>query len=252
MNHQTEAFNSLFDAFPSLRRWWDENGDSVRELWRDILGRCDQTDIDAVVQDIKLGVIELPKYYDYDRLAILVRRHCESRASDRRARTEEQQKRERLRAYARTANAPVAENLTLPSIIKGILEAKALLSNGVLTQEAYDERIAALKQSIMPGAAVYDQPKYKCPECRDTGKIEIYSPEGIARARGRGEPTRRDRVMQMVACNLCDEGERMAEGNRHWSPLRKYNALSDYRPIRYDWDEFCRLIHQPTGSDANV
>jgi hypothetical protein len=101
----TESLQMLVDAFPSFGRWWEENsadwrGTSLKQLWCRVLAGTHAADATKVIDDLVMGRVEMPKNYEYDRLAIVIRREADFHATRR----EESRRVERYR--------PRRENMT--------------------------------------------------------------------------------------------------------------------------------------------
>ena len=95
----TESLQMLVDAFPSFGRWWGENsedwrGTSLKQLWCRVLAGTHEQDAAKVIDDIIMGRTEMPKNYEYDRLAIVIRREADFYATRR----EESRRVERYRS----------------------------------------------------------------------------------------------------------------------------------------------------------
>jgi hypothetical protein len=95
----TESLQMLVDAFPSFGRWWQDNAD-IKPLWCKVLAGTHATDAAKVIDDMIMGRTEMPKNYEYDRLAIVIRREADFYATRR----EESRRVERYR--------PTRENMT--------------------------------------------------------------------------------------------------------------------------------------------
>ena len=77
MNEKMKTvMNRLLTAFPSFDAWFAKQSDEFVDSWSQVLGRVDADCAMQVVDRLINGTIELPPNYEYDRVAILLRREA--------------------------------------------------------------------------------------------------------------------------------------------------------------------------------
>ena len=71
-----EVLTLLFRAFPSFGSWYDKHRDTVRDIWVNTLSNTEPDDAMDVAEKLIRGEIELPPNYEFDRVAILLKKEA--------------------------------------------------------------------------------------------------------------------------------------------------------------------------------
>lgn len=66
----------LMNVFPSFGAWVEKHSSQLREVWRSVLAHANFDDASLVVEKLVCGEIEMPANYEYDRMAILIRKEA--------------------------------------------------------------------------------------------------------------------------------------------------------------------------------
>ena len=98
-----EVLNMLMHSFPSLGSWFAKQDRSLSETWSKVLSHVDPDDVMTVAERFIRGDLDLPANYEYDRLAIIIRREAAELArrrsevaeNDRRRKEQEEARSER-------------------------------------------------------------------------------------------------------------------------------------------------------------
>ncbi len=80
-----ECIQPLFDAFPSLADFYERKRSTIRAYWVKTLAYVDKADADIVVERFVTGERDMPPNYEYDRMAIVVKREANEIRSKRNA-----------------------------------------------------------------------------------------------------------------------------------------------------------------------
>lgn len=156
-NQETTAIlTKLFDAFPSLAAWYAKHADTVRSVWLGTLSTVEAGDAESVVARLVGGHIEMPPNYEYDRIAIMIRREC-ARLADRRAEmvTNEQRRRERERfRYCEDARQANSEMERFMPAMRQLMAMGELKRDGKLSAEENNRRCEIVKTWYEDGGDV--------------------------------------------------------------------------------------------------
>lgn len=108
INQQIEL---LRGAFPQLRRWMADlhshgNFTTMKHAWHKQLSRCHSDDVAQAVEAMVAGEIDLPEYYNFDRVAIVIKREASRLAGKR---IEQTQTAKLVEARERSTLSPAVE-----------------------------------------------------------------------------------------------------------------------------------------------
>lgn len=88
-------FSRVFTVFPSYRSYLEslDDGNATLDSWCQMLSGCDESDVEAVVDDIVSGVLEaVTRYQKPDQLPFNLRAEAADRRSKRTKRVEQEEK----------------------------------------------------------------------------------------------------------------------------------------------------------------
>lgn len=77
-----DIIQRLIDIFPSVATYYSANRNTLRQTWLQTLQRCNHGYAVAVVEDLACGDMILPPNYEYDRLAIVIRKEAGDREAN--------------------------------------------------------------------------------------------------------------------------------------------------------------------------
>ena len=151
-----EVLNMLMHSFPSLGSWFAKQDASLSETWSKVLSHVDPKDAMSVVERFIRGDVDMPPNYEYDRIAILIRREC-ARLADRRAEqvSNEQRRRERERyKYCDDARQANSEMERFMPAMRELLRTGEARKNREITQEENDRRRVIVERWYRDGGDV--------------------------------------------------------------------------------------------------
>lgn len=235
-----ESMTRLINAFPSLGEWYGKYKERIREIWFDILRPTDADDLATVVDQLIYGQVELPRNFEFDRLAIRIRQVCNDRKRERDGHTEDYQQ-GLISKWRREASKTKSSQAHLSRLIKDAQLVGLEYRSGAINEDEHRERIDQIAWQARNLQSDQDDPRYKCGFCRDTGKIEVYHPDFIAAARASDRVTNAMKHTCMTACPECELGNRLSQGNNKWQGLPEYHPMQHHRVHQNTLGEFERV-----------
>ncbi len=86
------VLTSLFDAFPTLAEFYRRNRETMKPAWVKALSYADYADTVTIVDRMICGELDMPANYEYDRIAIILRRESGLITSERNQRKTQTEK----------------------------------------------------------------------------------------------------------------------------------------------------------------
>lgn len=247
MEPETErALGRLLDAFPSLKSWWERHRETVRPIWSDILRPCHPDDVAAIVGDLIYGDLRLPANYEFDRLAILIRQESKAKAKEREAR-QEQREAEAEMSWREAVCVGGGWQRDLVRAIDRASRIGGLVRAGKMEPDVAAAEIDELRAFARNLRAEQDEPRHRCPKCRDRGLIEVWDPRFIAVARKLGECKRSMLRTVMTSCD-CDAAEAFGSERKSWRPLPVYSPMIYFRVQDRSQASFAKAV----GLDPSI
>lgn len=78
-----EVLQPLFGGFPTLRKFYSDSQATLRLAWSKALADVERRDAEVVIGKLVAGDIEMPANYEYDRMAIVIKREANAIRSAR-------------------------------------------------------------------------------------------------------------------------------------------------------------------------
>lgn len=224
-----EEFDKWLDgykrAFPETAGWLNGLGEirkkDMLDTWAFALSSVPLDDARKITAAMVLGEVPHVAAFERERTGTVVRQA----ALDARSRAKPYQ------------DAPTHQPLTKRER-SGLVSLAGLFAQLTDREHTQDERAAFLGQHFGPSTDPRDH--YMCPQCRDSGYVEVWHPDFVWRVQSHGWDAEATRYVSVSACT-CSRGRQFRERADESKRLPEYTVL-----------EHCRCPFGDVLSEKNI
>ena len=141
-----DVLNLLLRSFPSLDAWFAKQDATLGDTWSKVLASVDPDDAMVVVRRLIRGELDMPANYEYDRIAILIRKYSGLIAERRNNERENERRREERFSYHDQAATASTEFERFFPAFRELTRLGELRKNHNISQEENDTKAFAVKK----------------------------------------------------------------------------------------------------------
>ncbi len=230
----------LYAAFPDILEWVKQNSPDIaltQGAWAQTLKPCTLEECNKVLSDWINAVHPPPKGYERSQVALIIRQSVM------------QDRDEARRAKAEKPRGPLdhvpdlrGSSKDIPSIAHALARALDLKSKG-----ANDQVIELEIKKMLPAVKDnFDEPRYRCPTCRDRGVVCVWNPDEMDKIRD-GKLSRGCILHQSAVACSCTAGDKIYNGRASASSKGVQIARLSHRHCRVEQDPFHFVSQESVG-----